>query len=94
MAATTCLACGKTGHLLRCARCKSVRFCNRDCQVVAARMGHSGANCRPAKETQAHTAADAVASRLPEVPGSSTTGLNHSDSNCRPAEVPRLPDAA
>jgi len=47
--AKTCLACGKrAGKLLRCGRCRSVWFCNRDCQILAARQGHSGANCRTA----------------------------------------------
>jgi len=51
--ATSCHACGKSpGKLLRCGRCRNVSFCNRECQVVAAGQGHSGANCRPAGEAQ------------------------------------------
>jgi len=53
-AANSCDACGKTdGKLLRCGRCRNVWFCNRECQVIAARQGHSGVNCRPALAVQA-----------------------------------------
>ena len=48
-AANSCPACNNSeGKLLRCGRCKSVWFCNRDCQVIGARQGHSGANCQSA----------------------------------------------
>jgi len=53
MALLSCDACGKGGcKLLRCGRCRGVWFCNRECQVAAARQGHSGANCRPANGAQ------------------------------------------
>jgi len=69
----SCHACDKSdGKLLRCGRCKSVWFCNRDCQIAAARQGYSGANCRPADE--AHVAAGAEAApRVPDVAGPSIT---------------------
>ena len=52
-AASSCHACGKNdAKLLRCGRCRGVWFCNRECQVAAARQGHSGANCRPADGAQ------------------------------------------
>jgi len=52
-AAHSCHACGKNdGKLRRCGRCRNVWFCNRECQVAAARQGHSGANCRPADGVQ------------------------------------------
>jgi len=52
-AASSCHACGKNdAKLLRCGRCRGVWFCNRECQVAAARQGHSGASCRPADGTQ------------------------------------------
>jgi len=72
-AATSCHACGKSGcKLLRCGRCRNVWFCNRECQVVAARQGHSGANCRPAEEAATHTDAEAEeASGLPAAAGPS-----------------------
>ena len=45
----SCHACGNNdAKLLRCGRCRVVWFCNRECQIIAARQGHSGANCRPA----------------------------------------------
>jgi len=46
-AASSCFhACGKShGKLLRCGLCRGVWFCNRECQVAAARQGHFGANC-------------------------------------------------
>jgi len=48
-AANVCHACGKSdSKLLRCGRCRGVWFCNSECQVAAARQGHSGTNCRPA----------------------------------------------
>ena len=74
--ATSCHACGKSGaKLLRCGRCRTVWFCNRECQVVAARQGHSGANCRAADNAStAHKAADAEAApRLPDAAKPSTT---------------------
>ena len=75
-ATTTCHACGKSGaKLLRCGRCHAVWFCNRECQVVAARQGHAGANCRAVNAPTAHEAADSeAASRLPAAAGPSTTG--------------------
>jgi len=49
-----CHACGKSGcKLLRCGRCRSVRFCSRECQIVARKeLGHRGANCRAADAAQ------------------------------------------
>jgi len=45
--AYACHACGKIGgKLLRCGRCRTVWFCNRECQVTARQQGHTGANCR------------------------------------------------
>jgi len=71
-AATSCHACGKSGcKLLRCGRCRNAWFCNRVCQVVAARQGHSGANCCPADK--APTPATEVTLRLPAAAGPSTT---------------------
>jgi len=71
-AATSCHACGKSGcKLLRCSRCRNVWFCNRECQVVAARQGHSGANCCSADKVP--TPAAEVAPRLPAAAGPSTT---------------------
>jgi len=79
-AAHSCHACGKSeGKLLRCGQCKNVWFCNRECQVVAARQGHSGANCRPADQAPTHDVANAeVASLLRAAAGPSTTkpGVN------------------
>ena len=72
-AATSCHACGKSGcKLLRCGRCRNVWFCNRECQVVAASQGHSGANCCPADKTPTRTDAE-VAPRVPNADGPSTT---------------------
>ena len=55
-AVASCHACGKSGaKLLRCGRCRNVWFCNRECQLLARNrkeLGHMGANCRPASETQ------------------------------------------
>ena len=52
-AASSCHACGKNdAKLLRCGRCRGVWFCNRECQIAAARQGHSGANCRTADGAQ------------------------------------------
>jgi len=74
MAPATCHACGKSGKLLRCGRCRGVWFCNRECQVAAARQGHSGVNCRPADGPPAPKAADdELAPRVPDVAGPSTT---------------------
>jgi len=73
IAPTTCDACGKGGvKLLRCGRCRGVWFCNRECQVAAARQGHSGANCRPTDGSRTLTAAEA-APRVPDAAGTSTT---------------------
>jgi len=50
--ATSCDACGKSGgKLLRCGQCRSVWFCNRECQVLPKSQGHSGVNCRAADRT-------------------------------------------
>jgi len=49
-AASTCHACGKSGTLLLCGRCRNVWFCNRECQSVARKeLGHRGASCRAAE---------------------------------------------
>jgi len=70
MAPASCHACGKSGcKLLRCGRCRNAWFCSRACQVLAARQGHSGANCRPADRAQTHTAADDAAG-----PGTAESG--------------------
>jgi len=74
MAPASCDACGKSGgRLLRCGRCRGVWFCNRECQVRAARQGHSGANCRPANGPRAANAE--VAPRVPDHAGPNTTAL-------------------
>jgi len=80
---TSCHACGKSGcKLLRCGRCRKVWFCNRGCQVVAAR-GHSGANCgvvvRP-PTPEAEAAEEAP--RAPAAAGPRTTGLTRATSSC------------
>jgi len=74
-ASASCNACGKSGgRLLRCGGCRAVWFCNRECQVLAARQGHSGDNCRPAGGVPAAKAADAqVAPRVPDAAEPSTT---------------------
>jgi len=60
LADTSCHACGKSEcKLLRCGRCQIVWFCNRECQVVAARQGHSGENCRTTAKATQHTDAGA-----------------------------------
>ena len=65
-------ACGKSEcKLLRCGRCRIVWFCSRKCQVVAARQGHSGANCRTAEKATKHTDAE-------EAPSSPDAGLSFS----------------
>ena len=51
-AALSCLACGNTCNLQRCGRCKSAWFCNRECQIVARKDGHRGANCRVPEAVQ------------------------------------------
>ena len=57
-ATNSCDACGKTDcKLLRCGRCRVAWFCNRDCQILTARQGHAGANCRPAGVVQPSSAA-------------------------------------
>ena len=78
MAPATCDACGKGGHkLLRCGRCRGVWFCNRECQVLAARQGHSGANCRPTGGARTITAVGAeVAPRVPDAAVPSTTAVD------------------
>ena len=72
MAPVACDARGKSGgRLPRCGRCRGVWFCNRECQVLVARQGHSGANCRPGG---AHTTTAAeVAQRVPDAAEPSTT---------------------
>jgi len=73
LAATSCHACGKSGcKLLRCGRCRTVWFCNRECQVVAARQGHSGDNCCPAEAASTHTDATVA----PRLSTRSTAGVN------------------
>jgi len=60
----SCYACGETGcKLRRCGRCRNAWFCNRECQVLAARNGHSSANCRSVDGAHAHNAAGAEAAR-------------------------------
>jgi len=73
MAPAACHACGKSdAKLLRCGRCRGVWFCNRECQVLAARQGHSGANCRPPDEGHAPKAVAEVVPRVPDAAGPST----------------------
>jgi len=63
-----------------------VWFCNRECQVLAARQGHSGANCRPADGVRTITAADAeVAPRVPDAAGPSTTVQGVDSASLAPA---------
>jgi len=66
------------GKLLRCGRCRNVWFCNHECQVVAARQGHSGANCHATDRTTQQTDATG-APRLPAAAGPSST---HAASSC------------
>jgi len=86
-AANTCHACGKSdGKLLRCGGCRAVWFCNRECQVLAARQGHSGANCRPAGGVPAAKAADAqVAPRVLDAAEPSTTAPGVDSTSLAPA---------
>jgi len=85
--ADSCHACDKSDcKLLRCGRCKRVWFCNRECQVAAARQGHSGANCRPTDGPHAPKAADAkVAPRVPDAAGPSTTAPSVDSASLAPA---------
>jgi len=86
MAPATCHACGKGGKLLRCGRCRGVWFCNRECQVVAARQGHSGANCRPADGPPAPKVADAeVTLRVTAAAGPSITAPGVDSASLAPA---------
>jgi len=88
MAPATCDACGKSGKLLRCGRCCNAWFCNRECQVAAARQGHSGANCRPADGPPAPKVADAeVTSRVTDAAGPSTTAPGVDSASLAPAAV-------
>jgi len=76
MAPATCDACGKgTCKLFRCGRCRNAWFCGRECQIIAARQGHSGANCRPTDGARTFTAAEA-APRVPDAAGPSTTAVD------------------
>jgi len=76
MAPTTCDACGKSGcKLLRCGRCRNAWFCGRECQIIAATQGHSGANCRPIDGARTITAAE-VAPCVPDAAGPSTTTVD------------------
>jgi len=87
MAPTTCKGCGKSGcKLLRCGRCRNAWFCGRECQIIAARQGHSGANCRPAGGEPAPKAADAeVAPRVPDAAAPSTTVPGADSASLAPA---------
>jgi len=76
MAPTICETCGKSGcKLLRCVRCRNAWFCGRECQIIAARQGHSGANYRPTDGARTLTAAEA-APRVPDAAGPSTTAVD------------------
>jgi len=76
MATATCDACGKGGcKLLRCNRCRNAWFCGRECQIIAARQGHSSANCRPTDGARTLTAAE-VTPRVPDAAGPSTTAVD------------------
>jgi len=59
-------------------------FCGRECQIIAARQGHSGANCRPTDEARTCTAAEA-ATRVPDVAGTSTTAPGVDSPSLAPA---------
>ena len=84
-AANTCHACGKSdGKLLRCGGCRAVWFCNRECQVLAARQGHSGDNCRPAGGARTITAAE-VAQRVPDAAEPRTTAPGVDSTSLAPA---------
>jgi len=84
MAPTTCDACGKGARkLLRCGRCRNAWFCSRECQIIAARQGHSGANCRPTG-ARTITAAEA-APRVPDEAGTSTTAPGVDSASLAPA---------
>jgi len=89
MARASCDACGKSeGKLLRCGRCKRVWFCNRECQVFAARQGHSGANCRPPVIDGANAPKEAdaeVAPRVPKGAGPITTAPGVNSASLAPA---------
>jgi len=75
-AAHSCHACGKSGcKLLRCGWCRNAWFCSRACQILAARQGHSGANCRPADRAQTHAAADDAAGPSTSEPGGASAPL-------------------
>jgi len=83
--AGTCEACGKSGcKLLRCGRCRNAWFCSRECQIIAARQGHSGANCRPTDAARTITAAE-VAPRVPDAAGTSTTAPGVDSASLAPA---------
>jgi len=71
MVPAACAACGKSWCKLRCVRCHNAWFCSRECQLIAARQGHSGANCCPAGASAAE--AVEVAPRVPAAAGPSTT---------------------
>jgi len=85
MAPVTCDACGKSGcKLLRCGRCRNAWFCGRECQIIAARQGHSGVNCRPTDGARKITAAE-VAPRVPDAAGASTTAPGVGSPSLAPA---------
>jgi len=60
---------------MRCGRCRNAWFCGRECQLIAAMQGHSGANCRPTDGARTITAAEA-APRVPDAAGPSTTTVD------------------
>ena len=79
-----CDGCGKGGcKLLRWGRCRNAWFCSRECQIIAARQGHSGANCRPTDGARTLTAAE-VAPRVPDAAGTSTTALGVDSASLAP----------
>jgi len=84
--ASTCDACGKSGgKLQRCGRCGNAWFCNRECQIVAARQGHTGAYCQ-ADRAPTHAAADAeVAPLLPAAAEPTITGPGVKSASLAPA---------
>ena len=54
----SCDACGKVGAHLKCTRCRTTRYCDRDCQVAHWKSGHKAA-CgvaapAPAEATPSH----------------------------------------
>ena len=85
-AETSCHACDKSGcKLLRCGRYRGVWFCNWECQALAARHGHSGANCRPSEARTIAAAEAEVALRVPDAAGPSTTAPGVDSTSLAPA---------